>query len=95
MAMHKEYGTSSGHCKDCCNYITGKHRDKTYSKCIAYGISHSVATDWSYKHAACGLLNKNIEKEDLKPLIDVLRHRKNKNIENEIMDGQIALMDIL
>jgi len=59
--MRYIFGDGEGTCKDCCHYIKYLHRDRTYSKCIVYGVSNSEATDWSYKHKACGIEKRRME----------------------------------
>lgn len=45
-AMYEAYGCiPNEYCKTCCNLLKGNHHGKSYNKCIAYGLSHSEATD--------------------------------------------------
>ena len=88
-AMYERYGKHEGcSCKECLNYIFIKPTDRRHSKCAAYGITHSEATDWNGRKAACGLFNKNVE--DMTPLIEQLKHGK-RVIVDEQCEGQISM----
>ena len=92
-AMHAEYGLSTaGRCADCCNLIKGRYHDRTYSKCAAYGLTHSEATDWAGKHLACGLFGKvfNELKPKRRPLVEASRRTK-AEYDSEPLDGQMSL----
>lgn len=57
--MHREFGFSPGHkCKECDNFVHGRYRSRTLSKCDIYGCTHSEASDWSGRYDACGMFNK-------------------------------------
>ena len=92
-AMHGEYGLSTcGHCRDCCNFVHGRYHDHYLSKCVAYGLTHSEATDWRAKYLACGLFNKPFDqlKPKRRPLIETITRGGIKR-DNEPLDGQISL----
>lgn len=90
--MHAEYGYGSGKCKDCVNLIRTRY-SRTYLKCIAYGLSHSEATDWRAKWDACGLCATPFDTlwPPRRPLVEV---RAATEVDNEPMDGQIILEDL-
>lgn len=58
--MHKRFGYGQGLCKDCSNLMLVMST-KAHFKCRAYGVSHSVATDWAQKWIACGMKDKPTE----------------------------------
>ena len=92
-AMHAEYGLSTaGRCYECCNFVKGKYHGRTLSKCIAYGLTHSEATDWAGKHLACGLFGKPFDELSPKrrPLIEVSQ-RTRSECDLEPLDGQMSL----
>ena len=86
--MHEIHGRSDSRCGDCCNLETYRYRGRTYRKCIAYGVSHSDATDWRLKYMACGLFGKPFEGTEFRAVKEVADNRTNK-----IIDGQICLGD--
>ena len=89
-AMYEEYGMiPNKYCKTCCNLFRGEYHGRTYSKCIAYGVSHSEATDWAIGNKACGLHNKTFNERAQKPFINVLKSVK--EVDNEPMKGQMSL----
>lgn len=90
-AMHAEYGLSSaGRCAECCNFVHGRYHDRCYNKCVAYGLSHSEATDWRAKYLACGLFNRPFDqiRPKRRPLVEVFRAKEAKL---GPMDGQISM----
>lgn len=57
--MHREFGSSPGNkCKTCDHFLHGRYRSRYLSKCEVYGLTHSEASDWSGRHDACGMYNK-------------------------------------
>ncbi len=89
--MHKRYGVCDGKiCGDCCNMIEGKYHDKTYRKCVAYGLSHSFATDWARSWQACGRFDVEFDESRQKPLMDTLKHEARKSFAPA--DGQMSLL---
>lgn len=90
-AMHAEFGVAPVHqCRDCCNLVK-REWSKRYYKCAAYGLSHSLATDWRLSYPACGLFGKDFDETGMRPLGEVLRHRpRTKAVE---ADGQIGLFE--
>lgn len=92
-AMYAEYGLSTcGRCGDCCNFVSGRYHDRYYSKCVAYGLTHSEATDWRAKYLACGLFNKPFDqlKPKRRPLIETIT-RGGVECDNEPLEGQMTL----
>lgn len=58
-AMYAAYGYDSNHlCRDCCNFTIVGAGARRVSKCRAYGVTASSATDWNGYRAACGLFGK-------------------------------------
>ena len=82
--MYHLFGKCEGHkCKECNRlkkYETYNY--KKYYKCLNYGNSNSEATDWKINNMACGMFNKETEKEVIKIYIPA-KQEKVKN-ENEI-----------
>lgn len=92
-AMHQKYGLSTcGRCGDCCNFLHGRYHDRYLSKCAAYGLTHSEATDWRAKYLACGLFNKPFDQLQPKrrPLIETIT-RGGAEQDNAPLEGQISL----
>lgn len=98
--MHREYGYGSGKCAACCNLIRGNYHDKRYNKCVAFGASHSLATDWRLKWDACGLFGKPFEelRPARRPLIEVGQKYLASHEEEDEPDiplaGQMSLEDL-
>lgn len=91
-AMYAEYGPSTcGRCGDWCNFTRGRYHDRYLSKCIAYGLTHSEATDWRAKYLACGLFNKPFDQLSPKrrPLIETIK-RSAVERDNEPLEGQMS-----
>lgn len=89
-AMHEMYGCKNGeYCKTCCNLLKGNYRGKSYNKCVAYGVSHSEATDWKVSNRACGLYN--ILFEGRKTVIDIIKTLPKGKKTEEAIEGQIML----
>lgn len=64
--MHRRFGIlSDKRCGDCSNLISGRYRTKYLSKCTVYGCTHSEASDWRKKNAACGMFNKEWSGKDI------------------------------
>lgn len=62
-AMHKLFGTTPGkRCGDCPHLRTYQHGQRRWFKCVVYGTSASIATDWVKKWEACGLFDKPVPK---------------------------------
>ena len=58
-AMYAAYGYDSNHlCRDCCNFTIVGAGARRVSKCRAYSVTASSATDWNGYRAACGLFGK-------------------------------------
>ena len=58
-AMYAAYGYDSNHlCRDCCNFTIVGAGARRVSKCRAYGVTASSATDWNGYRAACGMFGK-------------------------------------
>lgn len=84
-AMHQVYGKVHGKtCEECPHF----RRDGLHYKCKAYGISLSVATDWSRHWSACFLIFKELPSDHV-PVFDRLK-RKN---DNEPIEGQISMFE--
>lgn len=89
-AMHHHYGKTGGICKNCCNFDMYQCSGKRVSKCTAYGLSHSEASDWSGRHQACGKYNVPFDNEKETPLIVVLKRGK-RETEDIPCENQIGL----
>ena len=92
-AMHLLYGTGEGVCDDCPFFYEVWYRDRHYFKCSVYGMTHSEATDWRRKYAACGLKHKE-SRPDERPVIDRLKGQRINTGEVQI-EGQISLEEVL
>ena len=55
--MHARHGLAAKGvcCRDCSHLVRVQHGGTKALKCRRFGISHSEATDWRAKWAACGL----------------------------------------
>lgn len=87
-AMHKLFGYGQGICKDCSNLLCVAENRRHY-KCRAYGITHSIATDWAQRWIACGMKDKPTN--GLNP---VYRNKPKKIIDDQI-EGQMNIEDFL
>lgn len=89
-AMYESYGCiPTEYCKTCCNLLKGNHHGNTYNKCIAYGLSHSEATDWRISNKACGIYNKPFDGNQRTMLEQLKIAPKGKQAE-EVMEGQLS-----
>lgn len=88
--MHRLFGTAPGTCGECCHLLEGRYHDKMYRKCEIYGLTHSEASDWAKRWAACGLKNKETLHENV---IRTVQNENRKNPEplSSVLDGQISL----
>ena len=84
--MHKRFGIYRGiKCGGCCN-CASHTRDRTYYKCLVYGISAAESTDWRVSYTACGHYGKPHDPR-AKTIVDVLKHEPRKK--TEIVEGQV------
>lgn len=91
-AMHEAYGCiPNQYCKTCCNLLKGDWHGRAYNKCVAYGLSHSEATDWKISNRACGLYNKEFDEKQSTMLDRIKRTPKCKQQSDEIMEGQLSI----
>lgn len=91
--MHRFFGVSDGHtCRECSNFIKGKHHDKVLGKCTVYGFTDSKATDWAGRWQACGAFNRTIGRQPI--MREVIPERKRKEADNTPIDGQISLEEL-
>lgn len=68
--MHREFGFSPGNkCKTCDHFLHGQYRSRMLSKCEVYGLTHSEASDWSGRHDACGMYNKEYQGNNIIRLV--------------------------
>ena len=88
--MHRLFGVCEGHaCRECSNLVNGRYHDRILTKCKVYGLTHSEASDWAGRWQACGMFNREWDKQ---PVIrEVVPERKQKEADNTPMDGQISL----
>lgn len=89
-AMHATYGTADGICGDCPHFLRHRYHDKVLLKCRAYGLTHSEATDWRVKYAACGL--KDLPLPDEPCVFDRIKGQR-EYIPQQECEGQVR-MDI-
>ena len=91
-AMYERFGKYGvGQCRDCRHFKKGKYHGRILRKCDVYGMTHSEATDWSGKYAACGLYNKPYKGTTI---IELLKHepRRGMHGEQEVpIEGQMDL----
>lgn len=87
-AMYAAYGKSPKHlCRDCLNFIMVQAGARRVSKCKAYGITASSASDWSGRECACGLYG--IAFEDIgRPCLRDTLHRVSLQ---DQCDGQMEI----
>lgn len=87
--MHKFFGKCYGHtCRECSNLVKGRYHDRILTKCKVYGLTHSEASDWAGRWLACGMFNRVWDKQ---PVIrEVVPERKQKEVDNTPMEGQIS-----
>lgn len=90
-AMYSVYGKGSGRCGDCPHFLEGYYHDRKYFKCVAYGLSHSEATDWRKKWSACGLIGKPLPVGD-RPVKERFMGRKR---DDQPLPGQMDIDDLL
>lgn len=89
-AMYQVYGKDNIHiCKECCNFRMHEMRSKRVSKCDAYGVTCSEATDWNGRKTACGLFNTPFD-DNQYPLIKVLKHSSKPN--EMQCEGQLSII---
>ena len=87
-AMHEHFGIDENHkCKECSNFLKGTYRDRTYSKCIVYGCSHSFATDWAGRNTACGMFDEVYKGRDV---IEILKRSQRIREAEEPLKGQMG-----
>lgn len=85
--MYTLFGWDEQHqCKTCDNLLK-EVGNRTYYKCLCYGNTSSIATDWKISNTACGLYNKPYNG---KPVIEYAKHQSTKKPYMEI-EGQMRL----
>lgn len=88
--MYAAYGYNGKHlCRECCNFIMVSAGARMVSKCRAYGITSSSATDWNGRKTACGMFGKDILRDIDGNMIKLSKHRK--NVTDISCEGQIEL----
>ena len=86
--MHRQFGISAGNrCKDCENFVHGKYHTRMLSKCSVYGLTHSEASDWSGRHEACGMFNREWTGNE------IIRLVRPEKPEPEILEGQECIFN--
>lgn len=92
--MYAHYGIDDKHiCCDCCNFRKYRAGNKCVSKCAAYGLTRSAASDWNGRKSACGLFNKPFDSSKCFPLIETLKHSDDLYMLMQC-EGQISLEDL-
>ena len=86
LLMRKIYGDGKGICKDCPHLVKNRY-NRTYYKCLAYGDSSSIATDWRIHYIACGLKTKELPQ---RTMMETKKHFT-KIKEQTVLDGQMEL----
>lgn len=61
---------------------------KLVRKCKVYGVTASEASDWCASYPACGLFGQDYVGRDV---IDFVKPEKNKEVDNEPIEGQMDL----
>ena len=84
--MHEMFGTSDGICAECEHFVKGWYHTQILRKCKIYGLTHSEASDWAKRWAACGLFNKETNHENVIRLV-----RAERVPPKEPLEGQIGL----
>lgn len=89
-AMHREYGENEGAiCRNCCNFDMYNVGNRCVSKCAAYGVTNSTASDWNGLNTACGLYNTPFDKGKSTPLTLVSRKADGVKADDIQCEGQI------
>ena len=89
--MHQQFGRCEGHiCGECSNLISGRYRGRILRKCRVYGLTHSEASDWAKRWAACGIFNGVYTG---RPIIELVKPCKLGNPGTEPLDNQISLLE--
>lgn len=89
-AMYKwSGGTCWQHiCRECKNLIRVEAGKRKIYKCLVYGNTASVATDWKASYMACRHFNQPVPE---RPLIETGGQQQNSE---EELPGQISIFDI-
>lgn len=95
-AMRSMYGTRQkliggrpAVCGDCPHYCSYRYHDRILRKCVAYGLTHSEATDWKRSEEPCGLIDFPLP-HDFVPVIERLKHSEQ---ELQPIKGQISMWE--
>ena len=91
--MHRMFGEAEGKCVGCRHFVRYTYRDRTYSKCKYYGMSHSEATDWSGRNQACGLINRKFSELTRSEILIARGTQARKELDENI-PGQMTLDDL-
>lgn len=85
--MHRFFGVCEGKtCGDCRSLISVRLGYKCLSKCVVYGVSSSVATDWAKRWTACGMFNQEYTGTEIKRIV---RRGSGEKEPEEPMEGQM------
>lgn len=84
--MHQLFGTAPGRCGECDHLVEGRYHDRMLRKCEVYGLTHSEASDWAKRWAACGQKNKETAHQNVIRLV-----RNEAKEPSGPLDGQIGL----
>lgn len=92
--MYKLFGKCYGHtCRECSNLVKGRYHDRILTKCEVYGLTHSEASDWAGRWQACGMFNREWDKQ---PVIrKVVTERERQETDNTQLEGQIGMEGLL
>ena len=84
--MHELFGTAPGRCGECDHLVEGRYHDRMLRKCEVYGLTHSEASDWAKRWAACGLKNKETAHQNVIRMVGAEAKEPSRPL-----DGQIGL----
>lgn len=95
-AMHRYYGVDPGRgiCADCHHLKRYQAGNKVVYKCVLYGTSHSVATDWRKQWEACALISHDPEPDNFVPVFERVQHEPRRHREPPLK-GQMDVEDFL
>lgn len=86
--MHSIFGElPDKKCKDCSNLVS-YHASRKWYKCVCYGETSSVASDWKISNVACGLFNREYVGNRIIKLV-----KRDSSTEMQ-MEGQVNIFDL-
>jgi len=88
-AMHSRFGFADGICGDCPHFLRYRYHDRCLLKCMAYGLTHSEATDWRVKWQACGMKDKEMD-ENYTPVFELVKGKRECAVPEQC-EGQVKM----